>query len=366
MPEQVPPPVRLRPEIAALPAYKQGKPAAAGGYKLSSNENPFPPHAAVLAAMNEASDINRYPDASAFALREALAARFGVTADEVHVGAGSVALITQFITAAAGHGDEVIHPWRSFEAYPGQVTVAGATAVPVPLRPDGGHDLDAMAAAVNDRTRVVLVCTPNNPTGVVVTAAEFEEFMRRIPGDLLVLLDEAYAEFVRDDAAVDGATLFGRYPNLVVLRTFSKAWGLAGLRLGYAVGPEHVLDAARAAALPLSVTGQAQAAGLAALSHETDLFARVDHIVARRDAVLAGLRAVGLAVPESHGNFVWLGLGEHTAAAARILEEHAIVARVFAGEGVRISIGEAESVDELLRAGEEIVRNLPGAVEASR
>jgi histidinol-phosphate aminotransferase len=359
--ENPPSPLRLRPEIAALPAYKQGKPAAAGGYKLSSNENPFPPHPAVLAALREAEDVNRYPDASALPLREELAARFGVTADEVHVGAGSVSLISQFITAAAGAGDEVVFPWRSFEAYPGLVVIAGATPVPVPLRADGGHDLDEMARRISDRTRVVLVCSPNNPTGVVVTRAEFERFMQSVPSDLLVLLDEAYAEFVRDPDAVDGRELIGRYPNLVVLRTFSKAWGLAGLRLGYGIGPEYVLDAARAAALPLSVTSAAQHAGLAALAHEEDLLERVEHIVTRRDAVLAGLRATGLDVPEAQGNFVWLGLGEDTALAAGILEAGAIVARVFPGEGVRISIGEAESVDQLLTASEEIVRNLPGA-----
>ena len=189
--------------------------------------------------------------------------------------------------------------------------------------------------------------------------------MASIPSDLLVLLDEAYAEFVRDPDAVDGRDLIGRYPNLVLLRTFSKAWGLAGLRLGYAIGPAHVLDAARAAAIPLSVTGQAQAAGVAALAHESQLFERVDHLVARRDAVLTGLREIGFSVPEAQGNFVWLGLGEHTALAAEILEARAIVARVFPGEGVRISIGEAESVDQLLTASEEIVRNLPGARRAA-
>lgn len=365
MTEPTPAPVRLRPEIAALPAYRQGKPAAAGGYKLSSNENPFPPLPGVIEALRGADDVNRYPEAGSTAVREALAERFGVGIDEVHVGAGSVSLISQFIAAAASHGDEVVYAWRSFEAYPGLVTVAGATNAQVPLRADGGHDLDAMAARVGDATRVVIVCTPNNPTGVVVTRAEFEKFMASIPSDLLVLLDEAYAEFVRDPDAVDGRDLIGRYPNLVLLRTFSKAWGLAGLRLGYAIGPAHVLDAARAAAIPLSVTGQAQAAGVAALAHESQLFERVDHLVARRDAVLTGLREIGFSVPEAQGNFVWLALGDRSAAAAEIFEKHGIAARVFVGEGVRVSIGEAESVDQLLRAGQEIVQNLPESDSAA-
>ena len=206
------------------------------------------------AVAESAHEIHRYPDATALAVRERIAEKFGVTSDEVIVGAGSVSLIAQFITAAAAPGDEVVYSWRSFEAYPGLVTVAGATSVRVPNRPDHSHDLEAMAAAVTDRTRVVIVCSPNNPTGTVVTADEFERFMAAVPGDLLVLLDEAYIEFVRDEASVDGRTLIGRYPNLVLLRTFSKAYGLAGLRVGYAIGPVAILDAARSTAIPLSVT----------------------------------------------------------------------------------------------------------------
>jgi histidinol-phosphate aminotransferase len=350
--------VRLRPEIAALPAYKQGRPAAAGGYKLSSNENPFPPLPGVLeAVIAAAAEVNRYPDGSAAAVRERLAARHGVTADEVHVGAGSVSLLAQFLSAAAGPGDEVVYAWRSFEAYPGLVTVAGATSVRIPLLPDGRHDLRAMAAAVTERTRVVLVCSPNNPTGCIVERAEFAEFLAAVPSDVLVLLDEAYAEFVRDAHAVDGMDLLGT-PNLVVLRTFSKAWGLAGLRLGYAVGPSRVLDAARAAAIPLSVTSAAQVAAIAALDAEDEATARVEELVRRRDRVQAGLTAAGLSVPVSEGNFVWLGLADATESAAELLHEAGLSARVFPGEGIRVSIGEEESVGRLLTAADEIVRFL--------
>jgi histidinol-phosphate aminotransferase len=360
------PPVRLRPEIAALPAYRQGRPAATGGYKLSSNENPFPPLPGVLEAVARANEVNRYPDASAAELRERLAARFGVGPDEVHVGAGSVALLSQFIAAAAGAGDEVVYAWRSFEAYPGLVTVAGATSRRIPLLPDGRHDLDAMAAAVTERTRVVLVCSPNNPTGCVVTAGELDRFLAAVPADVLVLLDEAYTEFVRDPHAVDGARLIGRHPNLVLLRTFSKAWGLAGLRLGYAIGPAAILDAARAAAIPLSVTAAAQAAGLAALDAEGELTSRVDTIVERRTAVADGLASLGLAIPRSEGNFVWLPLGDATDEGAELLHGSGITARAFPGEGIRVTIGEEESVDKLLTAATEIVRILPGGSPARR
>jgi len=355
-----PSPVRLRPEIVALPAYRQGNPASDDSYKLSSNENPFEPLPGVLAAIAAVRSINRYPDATAGALRDALAARYGVTADEVHVGAGSVSLIAQFLQAAAGAGDEVVYPWRSFEAYPGLVMVAGATGVPVLNLPDGSLDVAGLADAVTPRTRVVVVCTPNNPTGTVVTAADFSRLMDRVPSDVLVLLDEAYAEFVREPAAVTGTPLLARYPNLVVLRTFSKAYGLAGLRVGYALGPARVLDAARSTAIPLSVTALATEAAIASLEREAELLERVDRLVLVRDRVRSALIDQGWAVPEAHGNFVWLPTGEDTARAAGVFAEHGIVVRAFPPEGIRVSIGEEESVDTLLTASADIVRNLTG------
>jgi len=348
-------PVRLRPEIAALPPYRQGKQASPDAFKLSSNENPFEPLPSVVEAVRGAVALNRYPDASASALRTALATRFGVTTDEVHVGAGSVSLLAQFVLAAASVGDEVVYAWRSFEAYPGLVTVAGATSVPVPLRADGGHDLEAMAAAVTDRTRVVIVCSPNNPTGTTVSTAEFATFMTAVPDDVLVLLDEAYAEFVTDATAVDGETLTELHPNLVLLRTFSKAYGLAALRVGYAIGASYLLDAARATAIPLAVTEQGAAAALASLEHADELLARVDRIVLLRDQVRRALIDQGWSVPEAQGNFVWLATGEHTAVAAQVFAEHGIVVRPFANEGVRITIGEPSSVDKLLHAAQQIV-----------
>ncbi|MDQ0894026.1 histidinol-phosphate aminotransferase [Agromyces ramosus] len=355
--------VRLRPEIAALPAYRQGRPAPADGFKLSSNENPFDPLPSVAAAVSDAaSHLNRYPDASALALRERLAARHDVSVDEVLVGAGSVSLLAQLIAAAAGPGDEVVYSWRSFEAYPGLVTVAGATSVTVPNNADHGHDLDAMAAAVTDRTRVVIVCSPNNPTGTIVTAVEFEAFMSKVPSDRLVLLDEAYIEFVRDEPeavgrAVDGTALLGRYPNLVVLRTFSKAYGLAGLRVGYAIGAVPILDAARSTAIPLGVTATASAGAIASLEPdaEAELLNRVDVIVERRDRLRAALVEQGWPVPVAQGNFVWLPTGNETTAVAERLFDAGLVTRAFPLDGIRVSVGEEESVDTLLRILGELV-----------
>ncbi|OIH95874.1 MULTISPECIES: histidinol-phosphate transaminase [unclassified Curtobacterium] len=350
--------VHIRPEVAVLPAYKQGRQAEASAFKLSSNENPFPPLPGVVQAVQAQTAYNRYPDATALAVRAALAERFGVTADEVHVAPGSVAILHELARATSGPGDEVVYAWRSFEAYPGVVTVAGATSVPVPNRPDGGHDLDAMAAAVTERTRMVIVCSPNNPTGPVVTAAEFASFMAAVPRSVLVVLDEAYAEFVTDASAVHGHPLLERYPNLVVLRTFSKAYGLAGLRVGYAIGPVYVLDAVRACAIPLSVTAQGQAAAMASLEREDELLERVAEIATLRDRVVAELREQGWAVPDAQGNFVWLPTGPGTAVAAEAFERAGIIVRAFADEGVRISIGEHEAVGTLLETARSLVGDL--------
>lgn len=350
--------MHIRPEVAVLPAYKQGRQASDSAFKLSSNENPFPPLPGVVEAVQAQTSYNRYPDATALALRAVLANRFGLTAEQVHVAPGSVAILHELARATSGPGDEIVYAWRSFEAYPGVVTVAGATSVQVPNRADGGHDLEAMAAAVTERTRMVLVCSPNNPTGPIVTAAEFAAFMAAVPQSVLVVLDEAYAEFVTDEAAVHGHPLLAAHPNLVVLRTFSKAYGLAGLRVGYALGPDYVLDAVRACAIPLSVTAQGQAAALASLEREAELLERVTEIATLRDRIVVELRAQGWDVPDAQGNFLWLPTGERTVAAAAAFEDAGIIVRAFPPEGIRISIGEHEAVETLLQTARSLVGDL--------
>lgn len=346
--------VRLRPEIESIVPYRQGRTAAEDAFKLSSNENPFPPIPAVLEAIAQAS-INRYPEASAAALRDKLGAKYGVSPENIQVGSGSVAVLAQLISASSAPGDEVVYSWRSFEAYPLLVSTAGATSVMVPNTPDHRHDLDAMIDAITDRTRMVIVCTPNNPTSTIVTHDEFVAFMARVPSTVLVVLDEAYAEFVTDASAVNGATIIRDYPNLVLLRTFSKAYGLAGLRVGYAVGEEYVMDAARAVAIPLSVTEPAQRAAIAALDHEPELLERVASLSHLRDEIWTGLVEQGWDTPKPQGNFLWLPTGELTASAAEVFEGHGIVVRPL-GEGVRVSVGETESVEKLLRASAEVVQ----------
>lgn len=347
--------MRIRPEIAALPAYKQGRQAGADAFKLSSNENPFDPLPGVVQAVQAAHGFNRYPDATAARLRARLAERFGTTDDHVHVAAGSVSILFQLAQATSGAGDEILFSWRSFEAYPSLATVAGSTAVTVPNDADGRHDLDAMADAVTDRTRMIIVCTPNNPTGPVVTQAGFDAFLARVPADVLIVLDEAYAEFVTDPDAVDGArVLAAGHPNAVVLRTFSKAYGLAGLRVGYAVGDPRVLAAARSTGIPLSVTAAAEEAALASLDAEDELRERVAELAARRDELAARLRETGWDVPEAQGNFVWLPAGDRALEVAEAFEAAGLIVRPFAGDGVRISIGEAESLGHIVRVAASV------------
>ena len=348
---------RIRPEIAALPPYRQGKQAGPDAFKLSSNENPFEPLPSVLEALQTTTPINRYPDASAAALRARLGEKYGVEPDAVHVAAGSVSILHQLVLGTASVGDEVVYAWRSFEAYPSLPLVAGATGVQVPLTSGARHDLDAMADAVTDRTRVVIVCTPNNPTGPVVSSAEFAAFVARVPQDVLIILDEAYAEFVAAPDAVDGLgeRVFERHPNVVVLRTFSKAYGLAGLRVGYAIGHPRVLDAARTTGIPLSVTSAAERAAIASLDAEAELRERISVIVERRTRLIGGLRAQGWQVPDSQANFVWLPAGERTDEVAAAFDAADLIVRPFSGDGIRISVGEEESIERVLAVAKSLL-----------
>lgn len=342
-----------RPHVSEIPAYVPGRPPTPRPgmttYKLSSNENPYPPLPGVVEAANAAVAVmNRYPDMGNAALYDALSARLGVPTERLAAATGSVALIYQLLAAYCDPGDEVVYAWRSFEAYPIAVTTAGATSVQVPVTADGRHDLPAMAAAVTDRTKVLIVCTPNNPTGPAVTRTELDALLAAVPPHVVVVVDEAYVEFVRMGDAVDSLDVQRSHPNVVVFRTFSKAYGLAGFRVGYAIAEPEVAAALRAVSLPFGVSAVAQAAAVASLTAEPQLLERVEALVAERTRVVAGLREVGWEVPEPQGNFVWFALGDRTADFAAAAEQAGIVVRPFAGEGVRASIGETEANDRLV------------------
>ncbi len=348
-----PPGVRLRRVLESLPAYTPGRPAAAPegvtSYKISSNENPYPPLPGVLDVITAAAgQVNRYPDMAVTDLTAAIAARLGVPESHVATGTGSVGVLGQIVQALCDAGDEVVYAWRSFEAYPIVVALAGATSVQVPLTADARHDLPAMAAAVNDRTKVLIVCTPNNPTGPAVGSGGLEDLLARVPDDVLVVVDEAYLEFVTDPDAPDALALQQAHPNVVVLRTFSKAYGLAGLRVGYAVASEPVATALRKTAVPFGVNSIAQAAAVASLERFDELRERVEALVAERTRVLAALREQGWRLPDSQANFVWFPLGEDSADFAAACRDVGLVVRPYGTDGVRATVAEPEANDRLV------------------
>jgi histidinol-phosphate aminotransferase len=345
---------RLRQALERLPSYKPGRSATTPGssrprFKVSSNENPYPPLAGVLeAAVDAAGSMNRYPDMFATGLVNALSARLRVPATHLATGTGSVGVLQQVIQAVAGEGDEVLYAWRSFEAYPIVVGISGATSIRIPLDADARHDLPAMARAITDRTRLILVCSPNNPTGPAVHDREMHEFLDHVPSDVLVVVDEAYREFVRDVDAVDGIGLYRDHPNVCVLRTFSKAYGLAGLRVGFAIAHDEVADALRKTAVPFGVSVVAQHAAVESLRREEALAERVNALVEERTRVQAALRGQGWRVPASEANFVWLATGDDTDKFAAACEDAGIVVRPFSGEGCRVTIAETEANDRLI------------------
>jgi histidinol-phosphate aminotransferase len=327
-------------------------------YKLSSNETPYPPLPGVLAVAQEACErMNRYPDMANVELTAALAARHGVDTDEIALGTGSVAVLYTLLQAVVGAGDEVIYPWRSFEAYPIAVQLTGARGVQVPLGPAATHDLEAMAAAITPATKAILVCTPNNPTGPIVDHDQLAAFIDAVPDHILIVLDEAYVEFAI--APNRARCLELRRPNVVSLRTFSKAYGLAGFRIGYCIADPVVAGAVRVAALPFGVSVPAQAAALASLAAESELLQRVEELIKERQLVVDGLRDRGFDVPDSQSNFVWLPAGDLTVGYAEAFTAAGLMVRPFVDEpdaGLRITVGEPEANRLVLEVADTLPR----------
>lgn len=356
--------IPVRPVFDTLPSYAAGKPPAPveglTRYKLSSNENPLGPVPEVARVLAEFDAVHRYPDPLSTALRTALAGQLGVDAEDIVTGAGSLGALNQIIKTFAGVNadgvqDEVIYAWRSFEAYPILVGIMGARSVQVPNLPNGAHDLDAMAAAVTDRTRLILVCTPNNPTGPAVTESQIRSFLAKVPATVPVVIDEAYFEFCAassipegEEPPLNGLDIYRDYPNVIILRTFSKAQGLAGLRVGYSISHPQITRHLRVAATPFAVSALAERAAVASIEHQEAVMARVRHIVAERERVTARLRELGYEFPGTYANFVWLPLGERTGDFVDLMNRNALSVRAFGSEGVRVSIGEVEANDRFL------------------
>lgn len=339
--------VRIRTQVADLPRYAPGR-AAPGADKLSSNEMPEGPSAEVIeAAAHALSHLNRYPDLTAAPVRESLARRFAVDADQVCVGCGSSAILLAALMAVCDTGAEVIYPWRSFESYPIAIPASSGTPVPIPLDSTWAPDLYAMRQAVTERTRAIIVCTPNNPTGRALPYEDVRAFVDTIPQDVLIIVDEAYIDFVDDPTVSTAVPLIGDHPNVLVMRTFSKAHALAGARIGYALGHADMIAAIQALLVPFGVSQFAQAAAIASLDGDEDVHASVRKIRSERRRVVDGLRDAGFRVPDSQANFCFL-IGEGAEFISRCAENSLIV-RPFP-EGVRVTFGTEEQNDRLLNA----------------
>ncbi len=336
------PGVRAAPAIPDLPPL----PPAGLPYRMGLNECPMPlPEPVRDAIVAAISETHRYPDHASTALVDDLASMFGVPPDHIVVGPGLVGLCRSVVHMTACSGDEVVIPWPSFDDYLLDAVLYGAVPVRVPLR---RHHIDvaALLDAVTDRTRLVFISSPNNPTGTLLSREELTKLLTAIPPDVVVVLDEAYAEFA--DLA-PGRELYPAHPNLCVLRTFSKAYGLAGLRIGYAVTRPPLAGPLREYVAPFSVSNIAQAAARAALAHRALYADRIARLVAERRGVTAALRTLGWQVVDSQANFLWLPVGPDSVALGEELASAGISVRSYPDAGIRVTVGTAGENRHLLR-----------------
>lgn len=314
---------------------------------LSMNETPYAPLPSVRKVVTDAAGfLNRYPDHASSGLTAALSRRWDVDPSQVLIGPGSAGLCQHIIGGLGPARREVVHSALSFEAYPLLIANGGARPIAVPAN-GYRHDLDAMAAAITDETRCVLVCNPNNPTGAVARRDEIEAFLAKVPSDVVVILDEAYHEFVTDPLVPDGLDLSRTHENLIVLRTFSKAYGLAALRVGYAVGAAAVIGRARMMNAVFFPSGPGQSAAIASLepAAEAELRGRCADLAVERARLSEALVAEGLVVAPSEANFLWLVVGADAEAFATRCRDAGILVRAYPGHGVRVTIGSREAND---------------------
>ena len=351
-------------KLAAIPGYTAGTPAGkapeaiAGSEiaQLASNESPWGPHPAVAEAIARAgAAANRYPDPAATLLRRRIAERHEVEPATVALANGSCEILLAAALALGEPGAEIVYAWPSFSIYPYLAPLSGAREIRVPLAEGEVHDLEAMLAEVTAATQLVIVCNPNNPTSTHLPAARIAEFCARVPDHVTVLVDEAYVEFQLDDDPEATVDLRRQFPNLVLLRTFSKVYGLAGLRIGYALCSPKFRAAVDAVRQPFSVNAIAQSAAAEAIRHSDDVATRVERNIIERVTVEEGLRELGLETANSQANFSWVALGDRDEAAiVAALAEDGIIVRpgsVLGGPGrIRVSYGTPEQNRRFLQA----------------
>jgi histidinol-phosphate aminotransferase len=356
-------------KLARIPHYEAGAESVEGAgrevvgdvVQLASNESPYGPVDEVVEAVRRAAaSVNRYPDAGARELRTALAHRYDVALSRVAVGNGSCEILLAAAEALLEPGGEVVYAWPSFSMYPHLAAITGADEVRVPLARGDVHDLDALRFAVTERTRLLLVCNPNNPTGTHLPTEEIRNFLEKVPARVLVILDQAYVEFQLEEDPDTSLALLEQFSNLVLLRTFSKVYGLAGLRVGYALGPEEFRLAVDRVRQPFMVNHLAQAAATEALRHQDDVARRVERNAVERLWIAEQLGDVGLDSAESQANFFWLSLGDNDEAeVVRELHRRGVAVRAGAGLGgpghLRITYGTRPENERLIEALREII-----------
>jgi histidinol-phosphate aminotransferase len=356
--------IRFSKKLDAIPGYTAGVPAGKAPEaiasediaQLASNESPWGPHPEVIAAIERAARaMNRYPDPGATLLRERIAARHDADPGQIAVANGSCEFLLAAAAALCEPGDEVVYAWPSFSIYPYVAPLSGAREIRVPLTDGDEHDLDAMLAEITAATQMVIVCNPNNPTSTHLPLARVAEFVEAVPDHVAVVLDEAYAEYQLHDDPDASVDLWRRSSNLVLLRTFSKCYGLAGLRVGYALTSAKVRAALDAVRQPFSVNALAQAAGAEAIRHQDDVAQRVERTIVERIFVEEGVRELGLETPDSHANFSWIDLGDaDEAELVKALGDAGVVVRPgtpLGGPGhIRVSYGTREQNQRFLDA----------------
>jgi histidinol-phosphate aminotransferase len=329
--------------------------------KLASNETPWGPPPEVLEAAQRAlKGLNRYPDPEKSLLRRRIAERCDVSPAMVAVGNGSCEILLAAAEAMLEPGAEIVYAWPSFSMYPHLASMTGATAITVPLDADGRHDLEAMAREVTHATRMVVICNPNNPTATALPVAEIDAFAAELPRHVAVLIDEAYVEFSTVQDPDESLDLVRRHPNLVVLRTFSKVYGLCGLRAGYAIGPESFRLAVDRVRQPFSVNALAQAAASEAVLHQDEVERRVERTAIERLHVESELEERGLESTDSQANFSWFSLGDRDEPdVVRGLAERGVIVRAGAALGqegwIRVSYGTRDENDRFLGALDELL-----------
>jgi histidinol-phosphate aminotransferase len=353
-------PIEFGAKVRRIPVYPAAESYGAEGpvAKLASNESPYPPLPSVVEAVTKAlTGVHRYPDPTNAALRRRLSDRHGVPVNRIAIGNGSCDILLAAGDALLEPGAELVYAWPSFSVYPHLAAASGARAIEVPLDTEHRHDLVAMRREITGATRLVIVCNPNNPTSTALPLEEIEAFVRDVPPHVAVLLDEAYVEFSLLQDPEESVPLLGRHPNLVVLRTFSKIHGLAGLRVGYALcGSEAFRIAVDQVRQPFFCTAAAQAAALEALNHDDEVVRRVERNLAERMGLEDGLRALGIEPAESQANFLWFDLGEDREEAAVMagLAERGVLVRSGSALGregaLRVSVGMQAENERFLEA----------------